>query len=138
VRRFPQKRPASSSVGLAIHVDDGLEFETFRRRERYCDIVKTHSADARLRLQAFRVARKAAIRAAFIVCQTEYPRGTIGPGYAAESDILNNANVESTMAETIVSSRIVFMAPSNNNVAEFKLGTAKSMMRRMRSINTNV
>jgi hypothetical protein len=26
------------------------------------------------------------------------------------------------MAETIVSSRIVFMAPSNNNVAECKLG----------------
>ena len=45
-------------------------------------------------------------------------RGTFGPAYAAEHDILANANVESTMAETIVSSRVVFMAPSNNNVGD--------------------
>ena len=75
------------------------------------DIVKTHSADARLRRQAFRVARKAAIRAAFIVCQTGVPPGYNRPAYAAKPDILTNANVESTMAETIVSSRIFLHGP---------------------------
>jgi hypothetical protein len=85
------------------------------------DIVKNHIADARLRFQVSRVARKAAIRAAFIVCQTDFPGGQ-SARYAVEPDILTNANVESAIAETMSARESSSWPSSNNNVVELNLG----------------